>query len=72
MKIVLSVCLFVVGATPVWAQGYETHFDTTEETEVELVPLAEVPALVSAGLISHALVISAFYLLDRWRAGAGR
>jgi len=48
---------------------HETHFDTTEETEVELVPLAEIPGLVSAGLISHALVISAFYLFDRWRAG---
>ena len=48
---------------------HETHFDTTEETEVELVPLAEIPALVGAGLISHALVISAFYLFDRWRSG---
>jgi 8-oxo-dGTP pyrophosphatase MutT (NUDIX family) len=51
---------------------HETHFDTTEETEVEIVPLAEIPALVAAGTISHALVVSAFYLLDLWRSGAGR
>lgn len=46
---------------------HETHFDTTEETEVELVPLVEIPQLVASGTISHALVVSAFYLLDLWR-----
>jgi ADP-ribose pyrophosphatase len=46
---------------------HETHFDTTEETEVELVPLDAIPRLVASGLITHALVISAFYLLDLWR-----
>lgn len=51
---------------------HETHFDTTEETEVELVPLADVPGLVANGTISHALVVSAFYLLDLWRARTGR
>ena len=34
-----------------------------EELVVELVPLAEVPARVSAGEIHHALVVAAFYLL---------
>lgn len=51
---------------------HETHFDTTEETEVELVPLGEIPRLVTSGTISHALVISAFYLLDVWRARTAR
>jgi 8-oxo-dGTP pyrophosphatase MutT (NUDIX family) len=46
---------------------HETHFDTTEETEVELVTLDEIPSLVASGVISHALVISALYLFDRWR-----
>ncbi len=51
---------------------HDTHFDTTEETEVELVPLAEIPQLVASGTISHALVVSAFYLLDLWRRADGR
>jgi ADP-ribose pyrophosphatase len=51
---------------------HETHFDTTEETEVEAVPLAEIPRLIASGVISHALVISAFYLFDLWRSGAAR
>jgi ADP-ribose pyrophosphatase len=46
---------------------HETHFDTTEETEVELVPLDAIPGLVARGVITHALVISAFYLFDLWR-----
>ena len=51
---------------------HETHFDTTEETEVELVPLEDVPGLVASGVISHALVVSAFYLFDLWRTRSGR
>lgn len=35
----------------------------TERTEVELVPLAEVPDLIRRGVIDHALVVSAFALL---------
>jgi len=38
-------------------------FDTTEETEVVLVPLERVPDLVRAGTISHALVVVAFHWL---------
>lgn len=51
---------------------HETHFDTTEETEVEVVPLAEIPGLIATGMISHALVVSAFYLFDLWRAADRR
>lgn len=42
--------------------------DGTEEVEVVLVPLADVPRLVAEGAISHALVVAAFYrheLLER-------
>jgi ADP-ribose diphosphatase len=42
--------------------------DGEEELLVERIPLAEIPALVERGKISHALVIAAFYLLDH--AGA--
>lgn len=41
----------------------ETSFDSTEETEVVLVPLADVPELVRTGVISHALVVVAFHWL---------
>jgi 8-oxo-dGTP pyrophosphatase MutT (NUDIX family) len=43
---------------------HEPVFDGTEETEVVLVPLADVPALVRRGEISHALVVVAFYWHD--------
>jgi ADP-ribose pyrophosphatase len=38
-------------------------FDSTEETEVVLVPLVEVPELIRSGVISHALVVVAFHHL---------
>ena len=41
-----------------------------EELTVELVPLADVPRLVRAGEIHHALVLAAFYLLSLDPAGA--
>ncbi|HEY8518199.1 MAG TPA: NUDIX hydrolase [Candidatus Binatia bacterium] len=51
---------------------HDPRFDTTEETEVELVPLADIPRLVREGMITHALVVSAFHLLDLWRREQGR
>jgi 8-oxo-dGTP pyrophosphatase MutT (NUDIX family) len=42
---------------------YDTRFDTTEETEVVLAPLADVPELICAGKITHALVVVAFHWL---------
>jgi 8-oxo-dGTP pyrophosphatase MutT (NUDIX family) len=42
---------------------FETNFDTTEETEVILVPAIELPTLVRQGKITHALVVTAFYWL---------
>jgi len=43
---------------------FETQFDTTEETEVILVPAVELPTLVQQGKITHALVVTAFYWLN--------
>lgn len=37
------------------------QFDGTEHTVVRLIPLSDVPALISDGTINHALVIVAFY-----------
>jgi ADP-ribose pyrophosphatase len=41
----------------------EPQFDSTEETEVVLVPLAKIPALIRSGEITHALVVVAFHWL---------
>jgi 8-oxo-dGTP pyrophosphatase MutT (NUDIX family) len=46
---------------------FETHFDTTEETETILVPSAQLPELVRQGKITHALVVTAFYWYDLLR-----
>ena len=43
---------------------FEPSFDTTEETEVRLVPASELPELVRSGRITHALVVVAFYWHD--------
>ncbi len=38
-------------------------FDSTEETEVVLVPLVRIPDLIRSGEITHALVVVAFHWL---------
>jgi 8-oxo-dGTP pyrophosphatase MutT (NUDIX family) len=43
----------------------EQALDITEEIDVVLVDPADVPALIAAGTISHALVVAAFYFWDR-------
>ncbi|MBP1719913.1 MAG: hydrolase, partial [Deltaproteobacteria bacterium] len=35
--------------------------DSTEDVEVEIVPLRDIPKLIQEGIITHALVIAAFY-----------
>ena len=35
--------------------------DSTEDIEVQIVPLAEIPRFIRDGHITHALVIAAFY-----------
>ena len=39
-------------------------FDSAEHTAVRLVPLADVPALIADGTISHALVVAGFHWLS--------
>ena len=43
---------------------FEPNFDTTEETEVTLAPLADIPDLIRQGQITHALVVVAFHWYD--------
>ena len=49
-------------------------FDSTEHCAVRLVPLADVPALIASGAITHALVVVGFHWLSLRRQGlvAGR
>jgi 8-oxo-dGTP pyrophosphatase MutT (NUDIX family) len=42
---------------------HAVSFDSTEETEVALVPLAKIPDLIREGAITHALVVVAFHHL---------
>jgi 8-oxo-dGTP pyrophosphatase MutT (NUDIX family) len=42
---------------------HATRFDSTEETEVVLAPLAAIPDLIRGGQITHALVVVAFHWL---------
>jgi len=47
-------------------QGEKRELDTTEETEVVLVPLASIKDLIARGEITHALVIAAFSFLHAY------
>jgi 8-oxo-dGTP pyrophosphatase MutT (NUDIX family) len=40
--------------------------DDAEHIAVHLVPLQEIPLLIESGKIHHALVVAAFYFLDRY------
>jgi ADP-ribose pyrophosphatase len=44
--------------------GEKIELDTTEETEVVLVPLTSIKELIASGEITHALVIAAFSFLQ--------
>jgi hypothetical protein len=43
--------------------------DSGEDLMTRLVPISEIPALVSAGKIRHPLVVVALYYLDLWQRG---
>lgn len=43
------------------------QFDGTEQIELAVTDLAEVPALIRHGRITHALVIAAFYHYEQYR-----
>ncbi|MBN2326215.1 MAG: NUDIX hydrolase [Candidatus Omnitrophica bacterium] len=53
------------------AENVEKKFvqelDAGEDIQVELIPLDEISALISKGVIQHSLVLNAFYLLDIFR-----
>lgn len=42
----------------------------TEETIVELTPLAALPEILRSGGIDHALVVAALYAFELWRSGS--
>lgn len=42
-------------------------FESTEQTAVRHVPLADVSALISDGTINHALVVAGFHWLSLWK-----
>ena len=48
---------------------HQPVFDTTEHTAVRLVPLAEIPALIAGGAITHALVVVGFHWLSLQQQG---
>ncbi|MBD0372663.1 MAG: NUDIX hydrolase [Pyrinomonadaceae bacterium] len=45
----------------------EPVFDSSEWTVMRLVPLADIPALIAEGAITHALVIAAFHWLSLYQ-----
>ena len=49
---------------------HQVEFDHSEDLATELVPIAEIPQLVTAGKIQHSLVVVALYYFDLWRRGA--
>lgn len=56
---------------PAAAKVGEVMNQGAEETGVELVPLAEIPALVRSGAIDHALVLAGLYQWELLRRSGG-
>ena len=46
------------------------QFDHGEDLVTRLVPVSELPGLVTAGKIQHSLVVVALYYFDLWQRGA--
>ena len=51
---------------------HQTQFDHSEDIVTRLVPVSEIPKLVSEGKIKHSLVIVAFYHFELWQRGLKR
>ena len=47
----------------------EPQFDGAEDIAVEEVPIANIPHMIQAGQITHAIVIAAFYHYERFISG---
>jgi 8-oxo-dGTP pyrophosphatase MutT (NUDIX family) len=43
-----------------------TRLDSSEDIDVKLVPLSELPELVASGRIRHALIVAALYQFELW------
>ncbi|MGH7961112.1 MAG: hypothetical protein ACRERD_04705 [Candidatus Binatia bacterium] len=65
----VSVNFMMDRLTPKHCFAETFQMNSTEETEVLLVPVAQLPDLVRQGQITHALVVTAFYWYDLWRRG---
>jgi ADP-ribose pyrophosphatase len=48
---------------------HPVEFDHGEDLRTRLVPSEDIPGLVSAGAIRHALVVVALYYFDLWQRG---
>jgi ADP-ribose pyrophosphatase len=48
------------------------QLDHGEDLVTRLVPVAEIPRLVTAGRIQHSLVVVALYHFDLWQRGGGQ
>lgn len=46
---------------------HDVKFDSSEDIITRLVPISEIPDLVSSGKISHSLVVVALYHFELWR-----
>ncbi len=51
---------------------HQTRFDSSEDLITRLVPIADIPKLVSSGQIRHSIVVAALYHFDLWRQSGGR
>ena len=45
----------------------EAQGDGDEEISLEWAPLDDLPAMLDSGRIAHSLVVSAFYVYERWK-----
>jgi ADP-ribose pyrophosphatase len=48
---------------------HPVEFDHGEDLRTRLVPVTEIPGLIAAGKIRHALVLVGLYYFDLWRRG---
>ncbi len=48
---------------------HELELDSGEDLATRLVPISELPALLSSGMIRHSLVVVALYYFDLWKNG---
>ena len=46
---------------------HDVKFDSSEDIITRLVPISQIPELVSSGKISHSLVVVALYHFELWR-----